>query len=182
MMRHLPNLITVLRIVLTPFLGYWIAGGDARRAFPWLAAAVASDAVDGWLARRFGWTSRAGAYLDPVADKFMAATLFVALALGGRLPWWLVGLVFTRDALILLFATWALRCARLRDFPPSLWGKLSTAMQSALAVACVLDALLPGGPLAAAAKALVTASAAATVWSGLHYAWVARRMLRETED
>lgn len=182
MKRWVPNLVTGLRLALTPPAGYLLAQGDARAASVVLLAAAASDAADGWLARRLGAETPLGAYLDPIADKLLAATVYVGLAGGGRLPWWLTALVLGRDLLILLFAAWALRFTRLRRFPPSLWGKLSTVVQLALAVACVLAMAAPAAWLEAAVGALIPATALATVWSGLHYGWTGWRMLRQMAD
>lgn len=182
MIHWLPNALTAARIVLTPPVGYFLARDDARTALPLLAAAALSDAADGWLARRLKAQTALGAYLDPIADKLLAATVFAGLAAGGRLPWWLAALVLGRDALILLFAAWALRFTRLRRFPPSVWGKASTAVQFSLAVACVLGMAAPSRWLEAAVQVLIPAAALATACSGLHYGWTAVRMLRETAD
>ncbi|MCS7044238.1 MAG: CDP-alcohol phosphatidyltransferase family protein [Bryobacteraceae bacterium] len=182
-MKHwLPNALTAARIALTPPVGYFLARGEARAALPLLAVAALTDAADGWLARRLGAITATGAYLDPIADKLLAATVFVGLAAGGRLPWWLAALVLGRDVLILLFAAWALRFTRLRRFPPSVWGKASTIIQFSLGVACVLDMAMPEAGLGAASNALVPLAAVATAWSGLHYGWTAVRQLRQMAD
>ncbi|GIU73148.1 MAG: CDP-alcohol phosphatidyltransferase [Bryobacteraceae bacterium] len=182
-MRHwLPNALTLLRVALTPAVGVSLARNDARTALPLLAAAALSDAADGWLARRLGATSSAGAYLDPIADKLLAATVFVGLASAGRLPGWLAALVLGRDLLILLFAWWALRFTRLRRFPPSGWGKLSTILQFSLGVGCVLEMAAPAAWLDALVRMLIPPVAAATAWSGLHYGWTAVRRLRQMAD
>jgi cardiolipin synthase len=182
MIRWLPNGLTLLRIALTPAVGYFLFRNDARAALPLLAAAALTDAADGWLARRLGATSPSGAYLDPLADKLLAATVFLALAAAGRLPWWLAALVLGRDLLILAFVAWALRFTRLRKFPPSVWGKASTVAQFSLGVACVLEMAAPAAWLTGAVRLLVWAAAAATAWSGLHYGWTAARMLRQATD
>lgn len=182
MTRWLPNALTAARIVLTPPVGYFLAKDDARAALPLLAAAALTDAADGWLARRLEARTALGAYLDPIADKLLAATVFLGLAAGGRLPWWLAALVLGRDLLILLFAAWALRCTRLRRFPPSVWGKASTVAQFSLGVACVLEMAAPAAWLEAAVQMLIPTVAVATAWSGLHYGWTAARMLRQTAD
>jgi len=153
-----------------------------RAALPLLAVAALTDAADGFLARRWQAKSALGAYLDPVADKLLAATVFAGLAFAGRLPWWLAGLVLGRDLLILAFAAWAMARTRIRKFPPSVWGKASTVLQFSLGIACLLDAAAPAGWTAAAVRVLIPAVAAATAWSGFHYGWLARRLLREEAD
>lgn len=138
-MRHLPNLLTVARIVLTPWIAWYLAKNDARGAFPLLFFAGFSDGLDGYLARRFGWTSRAGAYLDPIADKVLLVTLWVGLGLAGRAPWWMVGLALGRDALILVFSGVMLALGRAREFPPSVAGKVSTFFQLSYCGWVVMD-------------------------------------------
>lgn len=182
MTRHLPNALTAARILLTPPIGWLLATGEPRTALPLLAAAALTDAADGWLARRLDARSALGASLDPLADKLLAATVFLGLAASGRLPAWLAALVLGRDLLILFFAAWALRRTRLRSFPPSLWGKISTVLQFSLGIAALLDAVQPAAWSAATVRALVPAVAVATAWSGVHYAWTARLRLRQLAD
>ncbi len=178
MLRHLPNLITTVRILLTPYIGYLIARGQNRLAFYLIAAAGLSDGLDGWLSRHFHWQSALGAKLDPLADKILLATLFLGLGFAGALPWWVVILSFTRDLLILAFAAYAWRVHGLRDFPPSIWGKLSTFFQLLLCGGALLRNLWPESFLAALVPLVLYLSAAATAWSGLHYALTGARMLR----
>lgn len=182
MIRHLPNALSLLRILLAPAVGFFLFRDQPGAALPLLAAAALSDALDGWLARRLDAATPLGASLDPVADKLLAAAVFVGLAGSGRLPWWLVALVLGRDVLILAFAAWAMRFTRLRRFPPSLWGKLSTVLQLSLGIACVLHAATGAVRLESVRQALVPVVAAATVWSGLHYGWQAGLALRRTAD
>jgi cardiolipin synthase len=173
-----PNLLTYARLAMTPWIGWCLGHNQAGAALPWIVAAAFTDAFDGWLARCFQWTSPLGAKLDPIADKVMLATVYLGLGLGGRVPLWLVWLVLGRDVLILLFAVFALLLTKIHEFPPSPWGKLSTFCQMGFAAAVVLDAVapavLPGGALFAG----LWLTAAATVWSGVHYGWLAARMLR----
>jgi len=182
MKRHLPNVLTLLRILMTPAVGVFVARDDMRAALPLLAAAALTDAADGFLARRWNAVSPAGAYLDPVADKLLAATVFVGLAYAGRLPWWLAGLVLGRDVLILAFAAWALRRTRLRRFPPTVWGKASTVLQFSLGLACLLEAAAPAGWTGMAVSGLIPAVAIGTAWSGFHYGWLAMHRVRQESD
>ena len=92
-MRHLPNLLTLLRLLLTLPIA-WLLLSERFAAALWLfAVAGASDALDGFLARRFGWVSRVGSVLDPLADKLLLVTSYVCLGLSQVLPWWLTLLV-----------------------------------------------------------------------------------------
>lgn len=99
-LRHLPNVLTVTRIVaVIPLVGLMWTGHY------WGALAVAmvagvSDMLDGQLARRFGWQSQFGGWADPAADKILMSASYVTLALMGVLPVWLAALVIFRDAII----------------------------------------------------------------------------------
>jgi len=99
-LRQLPNVISSIRILLL----FPIALALANHRFVttlWLfAAAAASDAVDGFLARRFGWQTELGGILDPLADKLLLATVFVMLTLAGTVPVWLTAAVLARDCII----------------------------------------------------------------------------------
>lgn len=166
---------------MTPVVAVAIVQQRYRAAFWWLVAAGVTDALDGWLARRFGGVSRLGALLDPVADKALLVAGYVALAAAGIVPVWLAALVVGRDAAILGFASLMLALGRRRKFPPSVWGKLSTFWQIftgsfALGVrAFGVETFSPVLPW------LFGLTAAATVWSGLHYAWKAAQASHSVE-
>jgi cardiolipin synthase len=171
LLRQLPNLVSFARILLTPLVVMAILARDERAAVYWAAAACVTDAIDGELARLFHWRSRLGAYLDPIADKILLSAVYIAFGVTGVIPWWLVAMVFFRDILILLAAGLALVFTGMRPFAPSIWGKISTCFQMATAmVALIHKDWLP---------ALIWATAAATLWSGLHYAWREAGMLRK---
>ncbi len=173
MSRNLPNLLSALRIALTPFVALAIIQGRSVLALVLLGAAGLSDLADGWLARRMGVSSRLGAYLDPVSDKLLLVTVYFCEGWAGYLPAWLVAMVFGRDLLILAAAGWAMLFTRLRRFPPSIWGKLSTLVQIAVALLVLADQ----GRVVD--RGLVLASAAVTTgWSALHYFWRGVNALR----
>ena len=96
----IPNLITLARILLVPVVVWAIASNQMLFAFLLFAAAGVSDAVDGFLAKRFGMTSQLGAYLDPLADKVLIVSIYISLGILDVLPRWLVILVVSRDLLI----------------------------------------------------------------------------------
>lgn len=128
-MRHLPNIISCLRIALVVPLVVVVLTGKFEAAL-WIAVAAGiSDALDGFLARRFGWRSRLGAFLDPAADKLLLVAAFLALAQIGELAWVLALLVLARDLVIVIGAL-AYRCI-IGDFEsqPSLWSKANTLVQ-----------------------------------------------------
>lgn len=97
----LPNFITLARLVLTPAAIVMIAEDRWRTAFLIFVVAGVSDALDGWLAKTFSLQSELGAVLDPLADKALIISIFVALAVIGQAPVWLAILIVSRDALIL---------------------------------------------------------------------------------
>lgn len=180
-MRHLPNILTIARIILTPLIAWYLAKNDPRGAFPILFFAGFSDGVDGYLARRFGWTSKAGAYMDPIADKLLLVTLWIGLGLAGRAPWWMVGLALGRDALILGFTGSMLLMQRVREFPPSIWGKRSTFFQLSYCGWQVMDMawhFLPEWWL----QCWLALAAITTLWSALDYSRTGIKMLGTKAD
>src|SRR6516162_552239 len=96
----IPNLITLGRIILVPIVVWAITSGEMRAAFFLFVAAGVSDAVDGLLAKRFHMTSELGALIDPLADKALIVSIYVALSVAGALPVALVILVVSRDIMI----------------------------------------------------------------------------------
>src|SRR5579862_1157749 len=131
----LPNLFTLVRVLLAPVIVGAILRHRAFDALAIFAVAAATDSVDGYLARHFGAVTKSGAMLDPIADKLLMAGVYLALAISGSVPWWLVAVIFGRDILILTASAVALRLTRLRAFPPSVWGKASTFFQILTAIA-----------------------------------------------
>lgn len=173
-----PNLFTLARLAMVPWIVQSITAGADFRAGWLLGAAALTDIVDGALARRFAWKTRAGAYLDPIADKILLSAVYIALAMAGHLPWWLVGLVLGRDLLILAAAGAALAFTNLRNFPPSVWGKASTFAQIMTAVAFMARNALRWRSLEWLAPLMMWPAAALTLWSGADYAWRGMKMLR----
>ena len=96
----IPNLITLARILLVPVVVWAIATGNMYLAFLLFLAAAISDAVDGFLAKRFGMMTELGAYLDPLADKVMIVSIYVTLGITAVIPLWIVILVVSRDFMI----------------------------------------------------------------------------------
>jgi cardiolipin synthase len=169
-----PNLVTLLRLMLAPFVAADILEGYYRRAIALAFFAGITDVIDGLLARKMGEATPTGAYLDPIADKILLSAIYVALGIAKAIPWWMVAVVFGRDILILGMAAYGLLLTSIRKFPPSVWGKLSTFFQisAALMVMCARA----GFP--APVKLAVWLMVAATVWSGIHYAWRGIALLR----
>src|SRR3972149_78044 len=98
---NIPNFITLGRVILVPVVFWLLVSGQTQPAFVVFVLAGLSDAVDGFLAKRYGWTTELGAYLDPLADKLLIVSIFVALGVRGALPSWLVFLGGTRPARVI---------------------------------------------------------------------------------
>ena len=177
-MLNLPNLFTLARLVLTPFIVLAILDGHYGRAIILCFAAGFSDVIDGFLARRLGESTPAGAYFDPVADKILLSAIYIALGVAGAIPWWMVALVFARDILILAMAGYGLMFTSVRRFPPSVWGKISTFFQ--IAAALVVMGARDGIPTPV--DLALWLMVAGTVWSGLHYIWQGMQVLRSASD
>ena len=103
-LRQLPNLISLFRLVLIAPLAAALLHRDWAAALMLFAIAAASDAADGFLAKRFGWQTELGALLDPAADKLLVATVFLTLAVQGNVPLWLMAAAVGRDLVIVLGA------------------------------------------------------------------------------
>ena len=175
-MFSLPNLITCARLVLIPFIVRAIVAQDCVTALVLIAIAGGSDGVDGFLARRFQWQTRLGAYLDPLADKLLLTSVYVSLAVAGLAPVWLVVLIVGRDVVILSMVAAALATTRFREFPPTIWGKINTALEIftalTLVTGCAGILRVPGS----AASALVWTTALSAAWSGADYIRVGLKM------
>jgi cardiolipin synthase len=96
----LPNIITTGRVILVPVIFWLLVTGQSQLAFYAFIVAGLSDAVDGYLAKRFDWQTELGSYLDPIADKLLVVSMFIAFGVSGALPSWLVIAVVSRDILI----------------------------------------------------------------------------------
>ena len=169
----LANFLSILRVLLIPFLLHFIAQGPAAQfqtAFLLLIAG-ATDIGDGWVARRYDQVSRLGKILDPLADKIFLAGLLGGLVLWRDLPLWLLGMLLVRDLGIVLVGGLLLRSQGL-VIAANRWGKYTTLCMGLTALSYVLEAptsLRTGLGMAAAALIVV---------SSLSYAQFALRLLQ----
>lgn len=175
-MLNLPNLFTLARLVLAPFIAFDILHNHDGRAIVLLFAAGFTDVIDGYLARRFEESTRVGAYFDPIADKILLSVIYICLGAAGAIPWWMVALVFGRDVVILAMAAYGLLFTALRKFPPSVWGKISTFFQIAAALVVMGARAGIPAPVALALYLMVFG----TIVSGVHYVWRGIAMFRQT--
>jgi len=175
--RHIPNLITGLRIVLVaPFLWLLLEERYGPALLLFVIAGV-SDGLDGFLAKYFGWTSELGGLLDPLADKLLLMGAMLALGWLNELPVWLVALVVTRDVIIVIGAVsyhWLIERFSAAPLPVS---KINTLLQLLLVLAVIVHygmTTLPDGLI----DGLIGLTALTTVWSGAAYVrrWGQRAM------
>lgn len=126
---NLPNLITLLRILLVPLLVIFLIEGNIHFAFILFLVAGASDALDGFIARLFKQKTVLGAFIDPIADKLLLNAAYITLASLHFLPAWLTVLVVSRDVIILGGIGILLYNKRAIEFKPTFISKITTCMQ-----------------------------------------------------
>ena len=178
MIRQLPNLVSLLRVALAPVIFQALLRQDFESALWWLILAAFTDFLDGFLARRLGVVSRAGAYLDPIGDKVLLSGTYLILWITGAIPSWLGAIVFGRDGIMLVFIAVAMLARQARDFPPTIWGKLSTVVQILTALVVILSHVSFGSAVIALRPLSYVLAAAATLWSGLDYLRIGVGILR----
>ena len=136
----IPNIISLGRILLVPFIVWAIASSQMEIAFAIFIIAGVSDAVDGFLAKRFNMASELGALLDPLADKALLVSIYMALGIWGAVPRWIVILVVSRDIMIVTAVIVSWLFGKPIPMKPLMVSKLNTVAQVALA-ALILAAL-----------------------------------------
>jgi cardiolipin synthase len=174
-LRSAPNLLTLMRICMAPFLVAAILEGHFLLSFILFVAAGLTDGLDGLLARVLKQRSVLGHYLDPVADKLLLSTLFLVLFYKGLMPGTVTVLVFGRDVGILLVSAILYAAVGRREFYPSIFGKANTLAQISAVAAVLLHQLTPALWVADIRAGALGATIALTVASGLHYAWLVSR-------
>ena len=179
-MMNLPNLLSLARLAVTPFVAWTFLRGHPAIALALFFFAGLTDGLDGYLARRFQWSTPLGAYLDPVADKVLLVGVFLTLGAAGALPDFLVALVIGRDILIVALCAIGYYALGLTDFAPSLWGKLSTTIQIFTALIALAGRAAPSAFFEALSMIGIAATTAGTSVSGLHYLWTAIDRWRDT--
>jgi cardiolipin synthase len=177
-----PNQITLLRLGFLPFFLILISYEQYKWALLVLLVAGLSDGIDGLLARRLNQRSSLGAYLDPIADKLLLSSSFIILAFKKQIAWWLTIIVFSRDILILIVAVVILLISGYRPFPPSIYGKTTTAVQIILVFTVVFSAAYPGIHLGTAIHLLVYGVTFCSIFSALHYSVTTARHLSSSSS
>ena len=176
-----PNQLTLLRLIFVPFIIINIVGHNWHWALTLLILAGISDGLDGWMARRLHQQSRLGEYLDPIADKLLS-TLFLVLSIVGQIPWRYTILVFSRDLSILLTSAVLYATIGLRDFRPSIFGKINTFAQVATMLFVILYNVDSALWVYYCRKVGLYATFAFTLVSGLHYIFLVGDRIRKHES
>jgi len=177
---NIPNTLTLARIVAVPLLVWLIIDHEMLAAFLVFMLAGLSDAADGYLAKRYGWNTELGAYLDPIADKALLVTIFVTLGLAGHLPVWLVIAVVSRDILIVGAVLLAWMMSRPINVKPLLISKANTCGQIARA-GLVLAKRGLGLGLDGIVWVLIWVTGTLTILSAFAYFWAWLRHMARYE-
>lgn len=176
--RDIPNIITIGRILMVPPLVWLMLQQQYGYSLVVFFIAGVSDGVDGFLAKHYGWTSRLGGLLDPLADKLLLVSTFVTLGYQGLIPVWLVALVLLRDVVIVSGAVaYHVRVERL-DAEPSWISKVNTVLQIGLVLLVIFDQV---NPVLSAFwfQVLTFMVLVSTIWSGLDYVWIWSRRAQQ---
>jgi len=174
-MRHIPNIICLIRILLIWPTVAALQAGEYWTAVVLVAVCAVSDGLDGWLAKRFNWTSHLGKMLDPLADKMLLVALFLTATWNNLIPWWLTAVVVGRDVMIgggaVIYRLWF---GPLHG-RPTILSKINTGMQLAVVLAAILGAASGKLPTAEMVTALAICTLITTIVSGADYLTVFTR-------
>jgi cardiolipin synthase (CMP-forming) len=173
----IPNLITSLRIILTPIFIIYLINDELFPALVFFIVAGVSDAADGLIARLFNQKSKLGAFLDPLADKILLTSAFITLSARGHVASWLTVVVISRDILILLGVL--ILFLNSQDFTakPSIVSKMTTCLQLGTVFMVLSSDFIPYSHLVN--NALFWLTGFMTVSSGLHYMYQWFQMMGE---
>ena len=177
---NIPNLLTILRILLTPLFIICL-----MRDLPWLALVVftvagISDGLDGLIARYFNQRTTLGAYLDPIADKFLLMSAFISLAVFEMIPGWLTVIVICRDVVIVLGIAILTITNKKYEIAPTLISKTTTVSQITTVILVLLTPWL--AILSKVMGLLVWITAVLTTISGLNYIYRGLNILQDTSN
>ena len=180
----IPNALSILRIILTAPVVLFLLNHEFSWAITLFFIAGITDALDGWIAKRFSYQTRLGSILDPAADKLLLISSFIALYLIDLLPLWLLALIFLRDFMIVSGAVGSLVSNNKPKnilLSPSKLSKINTALQIALVFFLVTTDLYP--TLSEWHSVFFVIVATSTVLSGADYIWIwtEKAILQETQ-
>ena len=169
-MLTLPNLLTLARVFLVPFVAWHLLLRDFDWAFWLFLVAAVTDLLDGALARLLDQKSEFGAWLDPVADKLMLLTTLFMLAWDAVLPVWLAVVVGGRDLIVVGGALAYRAVTGGLQVAPTWLGKLATLLEFVLVTLALAESALEFG-MADLIPAMAAATGGVAAASGLHYMW-----------
>jgi cardiolipin synthase len=166
---NIPNLITLLRIILVPVVVILLIQGSFLKALMVFIVAGLSDALDGFLARVLNQQTTLGAYLDPIADKALLASTFITLSVLHVIPGWLTVIVISRDFIILLGILILSIMSFSVEIRPWFISKITTGLQLSTVLLALFSRSLPEEVHPLWLHTLYWVTALFTVVSGLHY-------------
>lgn len=184
MLRQLltaPNQLTLIRLIIIPFIIINIVDNNYRLALILLVIAGLSDGLDGLLARTLHQQTKLGQYLDPIADKLLLSTLFLVLSILHKIAWKYTVLVFSRDLCIVITCAVLYATTTIRDFRPSVFGKINTGAQVATIFFVLLFQVDSSAWVFICRKVGLYATFAFTLVSGLHYVFLIGQRIRAHE-
>lgn len=176
-MKNLPNLITLIRILLIPLFIILLLYGYNSYALLVFIVAGLSDALDGFIARTWNLKTRLGAFLDPVADKLLLLSAFITLVLLNKIPLWIMIIIIGRDIILGITGLILLNFVEIHSYRirPSILGKITTVLQ----ILTILLVLVE--EKGALFSMILWATVFATVASGLHYVYRESRIFRASK-
>lgn len=172
------NQLTLLRLVFIPFIIINILDANYGWALGLVIAAGLSDGLDGLLARMLNQRTLLGEYLDPIADKLLLSSLFLVLSFMHKIPWRFTVLVFTRDIGILVVSAVLYVAVGLRNFRPSIFGKLNTAAQIGAVFFVILFELHSNPVLFIIKRLFLWLTFLFTLLSGIHYIYLVEQRMK----
>jgi cardiolipin synthase (CMP-forming) len=173
------NQLTLLRLIFIPFVIINVVDGNYGWALALFIAAGLSDGLDGLLARKLSQQTTLGQYLDPIADKMLLSSTFLVLSFMTLIPWKFTVMVFTRDASILAISAVLYATTALRDFSPSIFGKLNTGFQVLTVFFVLLKQLTQNSLIHYGRLICLWLTFAFTLLSGIHYIFLVGKRLKK---
>jgi cardiolipin synthase len=176
----IPNILTIIRILLTPLFVIMLLRGLYAMALLVFAVAGISDGLDGFIARYFNQRTPLGAWLDPIADKLLLVSAYVGLAIFGVIPAWIAVVVIARDVIITMGIVVLTLTEKKYEVRPSIVSKCTTTAQIITVMLSLFD---PGQTkLTGLHPPILWLTAVLTILSGLHYIFIGMRILQEPND
>ena len=173
---NIPNLLTIIRILLTPLFVIVLLKGLYGWALLIFSIAGISDGLDGFIARYFNLRTTLGAYLDPIADKLLLASAFISMAALKIIPSWVTVVVISRDVLIMLGIAIFTLTEKTYKVKPSIASKMTTVVQIATIILALLNIGIAGWHTLMVI--LFWSTAVFTTISGLHYIYIGMSLLQ----